>query len=180
MTARTKAYIIRKSNASVDSEYSYNKYLGRRYIFVLVALLMVLMMQLHANTERITENFLPLDKISFDSGATNVEPLSSNPAVPSPMATSNTDPSKSFKLPEACKSEPNCRNRFAPKVGYSRVAFDGFIGELVCPSMFRDLTDYVINWPFAHFEEDVYFAKSLSAAKKCLAPVPLIYWQTVS
>ncbi|GMH87796.1 hypothetical protein TrVE_jg2838 [Triparma verrucosa] len=44
--------------------------------------------------------------------------------------------------------------------------------------MFRDLTDYVLTWPFAHFEEDVYFAKSLSAAKKCLAPVPLIYWQT--
>ena len=142
---------------------------GRRFFSVLVALSLLILVQLHA------------EKVGMASAAEEgIQSGVSLPNIDNHLVTANTDTSKSFKLPEACKSEPNCRNRFVPNVGYPRVAFDGFIGELVCPSMFRDLTDYVLTWPFAHFEEDVYFAESLSTAKKCLAPVPLIYWQTVS
>ena len=43
--------------------------------------------------------------------------------------------------------------------------------------MFRDFADYVLSWPFAHFEEDVYLA-DFKETKHCLAPVPIFYWQT--
>ena len=41
-------------------------------------------------------------------------------------------------------------------LGYPLVAKGGGEGRFVCPSMFRDLCDYVYDWPFEHFREVVF------------------------
>ena len=92
------------------------------------------------------------------------------------LLTANRDVSTSFKAPSDC-ANINCKNPFVPGAGFPLHGFKGFIGELVCPSMFRDFADYVLSWPFAHFEEDVYLGK-ISEIRNCLAPVPVFYWQT--
>ena len=58
--------------------------------------------------------------------------------------------------------------------GYPTPAFSGALGDFLCPSMFRDLSDYVFKWPFSHFKEKVATAPHREAAK-CLPPVPIIY-----
>ena len=44
----------------------------------------------------------------------------------------------------------------------------------MCPSMFRDLADYVFKWPFSHFKERVSLAAQ-DVAARCLSPVPVVY-----
>jgi hypothetical protein len=73
---------------------------------------------------------------------------------------------------------PVCRNhckvRYDDLLGYPTSAFSGPLAKFLCPSMFRDLADYVFKWPFSHFKE----ASSTVApeiAAKCLPEVPIIY-----
>lgn len=64
------------------------------------------------------------------------------------------------EYPEQCKWEYD-----ESKGGYPAVALMGqggegegssmAIREYVCPSMFRDLSDYVYGWPYAHFKENI-------------------------
>lgn len=58
----------------------------------------------------------------------------------------------------APKSYPDdCRWTFEKeKGGYPLVAFEGDMGAYVCPSTFRDLSDYVFGWPYSHFGENVH------------------------
>jgi hypothetical protein len=58
--------------------------------------------------------------------------------------------------------------------GYPTVSFSGALGDYVCPSMFRDMCDYVWKWPFTHFKEAATTVDPPLAAK-CLPPVPVIY-----
>mmetsp|Transcript_25742 Transcript_25742/g.53506 ORF Transcript_25742/g.53506 Transcript_25742/m.53506 type:complete len:466 (-) Transcript_25742:3331-4728(-) len=113
-----------------------------------------------------------------ESKSNTLSPTSSPsvPSSPSGLLTASKDASKSFKAPADC-ANINCKNSFVPGTGFPLHGFSGFIGELVCPSMFRDFADYVLSWPFDHFEEDVYLAK-MNEVGNCLAPVPIFYWQT--
>mmetsp|Transcript_48498 Transcript_48498/g.97573 ORF Transcript_48498/g.97573 Transcript_48498/m.97573 type:complete len:596 (+) Transcript_48498:53-1840(+) len=58
--------------------------------------------------------------------------------------------------------------------GYPTPSFSGPLADFVCPSMFRDLSDYVWKWPFSHFKESVSTADPGLAAK-CLPSVPIVY-----
>jgi len=71
-----------------------------------------------------------------------------------------------------------CRTQFdsAGGTGYPPVAFPGPKGDMISPSMFRDMADYVISWPFAHFGESVYQVAP-DDLDHCLPPVPVVYWQ---
>jgi hypothetical protein len=40
--------------------------------------------------------------------------------------------------------------------GYPLVAFKNSLADYICPSAFRDMSDYVFGWPFSHFGEEVY------------------------
>lgn len=60
--------------------------------------------------------------------------------------------------------------------GYPPVAFRGRKADFVSPSMFRDMADYVISWPWAHFDESVN-QLPLSDLDHCLPAVPVVYWQ---
>lgn len=60
--------------------------------------------------------------------------------------------------------------------GYPPVAFRGRMANLVSPSMFRDMADYVISWPWSHFGESVY-RLPLRDLNRCLPAVPIVYWK---
>jgi hypothetical protein len=49
----------------------------------------------------------------------------------------------------------SCKWEYKEPGGYPSVAFTGELGDYVCPTMFRDLSDYVYGWPYKHFGEDV-------------------------
>lgn len=59
--------------------------------------------------------------------------------------------------------------------GYAPPAFSGALSNFLCPSMFRDLADYVWKWPFSHFGENLVKPATADIASKCLPPVPIIY-----
>lgn len=73
------------------------------------------------------------------------------------MLTSYTTLKKYNKKPPAfIEAERDCIWNFnANNGGYPTVDFQGKRGDYVCPSMFRDLSDYVVSWPFDHFHENV-------------------------
>jgi hypothetical protein len=73
---------------------------------------------------------------------------------------------------DACKR--SCRWAYDEQKGYPTTAFSGALADYVCPSMFRDLADYVFQWPFSHFKEKVTTAPP-DVAASCLPPVPIIY-----
>ena len=47
--------------------------------------------------------------------------------------------------------------------------------------MFRDLSDFVLDFPFEQYNEHAYFGDDVDVlndpTSPCLAPVPIIYWQ---
>lgn len=72
------------------------------------------------------------------------------------MLTSHNIKNYKKKPPNYIKKKEDCIWNFnATKGGYPAVAFEGERGGYVCPSMFRDLSDYAVSWPFEHFHEDV-------------------------
>ena len=73
---------------------------------------------------------------------------------------------------EVCQR--NCRWAYDEQKGYPTMAFSGALADYVCPSMFRDLADYVFQWPFSHFKEKVSTAPH-DVAASCLPPVPVVY-----
>ena len=94
------------------------------------------------------------------------------------LVTKRVDATSSYKLPQQ-----NCgicsENFYSPLVGFETTSFRGFAGQLVCPSMFRDLSDYVLNFPFEKYGEYAdLMPEILSSGDKfgCLAPVPALYW----
>ena len=74
--------------------------------------------------------------------------------------------------PERCKN--NCRWPYSQANGYPTTAFHGALSDYLCPSMFRDLSDWVFKWPFSHFKEKVKTADQ-DVAAACLPPVPIVY-----
>ena len=64
--------------------------------------------------------------------------------------------------------------------GYPGVAFTGALESFVCPSMFRDLADFVWSFPFDHFKESDIRVAARDVAARCLPPIPVIYTQTES
>ena len=79
---------------------------------------------------------------------------------------------------EPCSALPVAGSGSAPSpCGYPGVAFKGVLGSFVCPSMFRDLSDYVWSFPFSHFKESTTLAPR-EVASICLPRIPLIYTQT--
>jgi hypothetical protein len=64
--------------------------------------------------------------------------------------------------------------------GYPGVAFTGALEAFVCPSMFRDLADFVWSFPFGWFNESDIRVAARDVAARCLPPVPIIYTQTES
>ena len=72
------------------------------------------------------------------------------------------------------KYHPSCKWVYnETKGGYPPIANNGRedLVEYVCPSMFRDMSDYVYQWPYEHFgEHDVWVADPALAAEN-LPPV---------
>ena len=72
--------------------------------------------------------------------------------------------------------DPQCKWTYDEATGgYPPVANDGRrdLANYVCPSMFRDMSDYVYSWPYAHFSEhDVWVADPLLASQN-LPPVSI-------
>ena len=58
--------------------------------------------------------------------------------------------------------------------GFPPVAFPPPHDDYLCPSNFRDASDWVFAWPWSHFGEDAWVASG-SAAARCLGDVPLVY-----
>lgn len=80
-------------------------------------------------------------------------------------------PEKPSLPPTSKEYASECKWSFSrDEGGYPLVAFDGELGDFVCPSMFRDLSDYVFGWPFSHFGEDV-FVLDRSRIRGNLPPV---------
>ena len=69
-----------------------------------------------------------------------------------------------------------CRTPWRAPHGYPGVAKRGGEGQLLCPSMFRDMCDYVYDWPYDHFNE-VVFLPGFADVVACLPAVPFIYAQ---
>lgn len=66
--------------------------------------------------------------------------------------------------------------------GYAPVANDGRhdLAEFICPSMFRDMSDYVYAWPYDHFgEHDVWVGDPALAAQN-LPPVCTIHLSCIA
>jgi hypothetical protein len=100
-------------------------------------------------------------KLSVDSRASTVIP-----------SMNSRTTRKSADRRDECKR--NCRWPYDEAKGYPTTAFSGALADYVCPSMFRDLADYVFKWPFSHFKEKV-ATTSPNVAASCLPPVPIIY-----
>eukprot|EP00820_Chromera_velia_P012813 Cvel_23510.t1-p1 / transcript=Cvel_23510.t1 / gene=Cvel_23510 / organism=Chromera_velia_CCMP2878 / gene_product=hypothetical protein / transcript_product=hypothetical protein / location=Cvel_scaffold2431:656-1696(-) / protein_length=347 / sequence_SO=supercontig / SO=protein_coding / is_pseudo=false len=76
------------------------------------------------------------------------------------------------------EGEQKCRWAFDGPDGPEGVAFRGPpLNQYVCPSMFRDLSDWVFTFPFNHFGEKVE-VPPLSEIVDCLRPGAIIYSQT--
>ena len=60
--------------------------------------------------------------------------------------------------------------------GYEPVANNGRrdLAEFVCPSMFRDISDYVYQWPYEHFGEHRVWVADPELAAQNLPPVGTI------
>jgi hypothetical protein len=69
-----------------------------------------------------------------------------------------------------------CRVPYVEPYGYPGVAKEGDQGLLLCPSMFRDMADYVFGWPFEHFGENIILPQ-VEDILGCLPEVPFIYVQ---
>jgi hypothetical protein len=67
-----------------------------------------------------------------------------------------------------------CRVPYVEPYGYPGVAKERGQGQLLCPSMFRDMADYVFDWPFEHFGENVILPQ-VEDIIGCLPEVPFIY-----
>lgn len=93
-------------------------------------------------------------------------------ASPLPAAVVQAGKPEKASLPPTSKEYASeCKWSFSrDEGGYPLVAFDGELGDFVCPSMFRDLSDYVFGWPFSHFGEDV-FVLDRSRIRGNLPPV---------
>lgn len=105
----------------------------------------------------------------------NIVPLTarlSRLASPLPAALVQAGKPEKASLPPTSKEYASeCKWSFSrDEGGYPLVAFDGELGDFVCPSMFRDLSDYVFGWPFSHFGEDV-FVLDRSRIRGNLPPV---------
>ena len=57
--------------------------------------------------------------------------------------------------------------------GYYPAAVEAFAG-FVCPSAFRDASDWVFAWPWQHFSEKAWVAPTKTAAS-CLPQIPVVY-----
>ena len=67
----------------------------------------------------------------------------------------------------ACAGEPRSTE------GYYPAAVEAFAG-FVCPSAFRDASDWVFAWPWQHFSEKAWVAPTKTAAS-CLPQIPVVY-----
>lgn len=104
------------------------------------------------------------------------------------ISTSSSTPPP-FKLDRNLCTECST-NMFTPPTGFTPNSFSGFTSKLVCPSMFRDLSDYVLDFPFESYNEHVYLHHTPSSPDDdvdwmdlqrlikldCLPPVPIIFW----
>ncbi|CAH1783524.1 unnamed protein product [Owenia fusiformis] len=72
------------------------------------------------------------------------------------------------------KCQKLCTVKYDIAKGYPPVANSGLYGDYLCPTMFRDMSDYVFGWPFSHFHE-VVNVPDLSEVLDCLPPVPILF-----
>jgi hypothetical protein len=70
--------------------------------------------------------------------------------------------------------DPECKWSYDEKLGgYPPVANDGKkdLGAYICPSTFRDLSDFVYSWPYDRFGEDKVWVADQELAVRNLPPV---------
>jgi hypothetical protein len=96
------------------------------------------------------------------------------PAAPHPADEEDVD---AWEMPAHCHT--TCRWAYASGGGGPPgVAFVGApLNQYVCPTMFRDLADWVYSFPYKHFGEKV-TTPTLDAVIACLRPGAFIYSQT--
>lgn len=69
-----------------------------------------------------------------------------------------------------------CRTSYNPLSGYPPVTNNGKYADLVTTSAFRDLADYVVRWPFRHYNENhIYVPVDIKKVTQCLPKVPIIF-----
>ena len=92
---------------------------------------------------------------------------------------SSTD-ARLLNFTQDCRSI--CRNKYSySTVGPPSRTFNALdpVSELVCPSMFRDLADFVWTFPFNHFgEANPKLFGSIQEIANCLLPGSIIFSQT--
>lgn len=98
---------------------------------------------------------------------------SSSPRIASPVVQGAMKEAARVQGPGAMCAD-YCRSKYDLQRGYPTEAFSGNLADFLCPSMFRDLSDYVFKWPFSHFGEKLSVAPP-DVAAKCLPPVPIVY-----
>ena len=72
------------------------------------------------------------------------------------------------------RDDTNCKWIFqSAGRGYPSVAVPEAFADYVCPSMFRDMSDYVFSWPYNHFSENVSI-QSPDSMTELLPPVCML------
>ncbi|CAH1777421.1 unnamed protein product [Owenia fusiformis] len=67
-----------------------------------------------------------------------------------------------------------CTAKYDTAKGYPPVANSRLYRDYLCPTMFRDMADYVYAWPYRHFDENIN-TPNVRKVLDCLPPIPILY-----
>jgi hypothetical protein len=100
-------------------------------------------------------------------------------AVETVEITALPDAEDTWVMPASCHAK--CRWQWPGGPGSDGPRGVAFVGaplnQYVCPTMFRDMADWVLKFPFAHFKEKLTM-HGIKEIAECLRPGAIIYAQT--
>ncbi|CAH1777437.1 unnamed protein product [Owenia fusiformis] len=79
-----------------------------------------------------------------------------------------------LKLDKDNRCRQLCTGKYDTAKGYPSIANSGLYRDYLCPTMFRDMADYVYAWPYRHFDE-IINTPNVRKVLDCLPPIPILY-----